>query len=214
MSTHTLCLEHNVGIALLREVGVHEPTLARAVLSSRNNTVVALVDQVLKLNAALLEHAADGACAVLRSLLVLAKGEQQGALVLPAVRQRILNRLENACDLVFHVDGTATPNVGVVHMSAKGGMRPVSLGAGHHGNHVHVTHEHDGFEGGVGTAKRHQQRMVDKLDLARREHVRPRLLHIGAQVVERLPVHRLGIHTRDGRKRQHAAQALARASFV
>lgn len=56
--------------------------------------------------------------------------------------------------------------------------------------------------------------MVDKLDLTRRKYVRPSLLHIRAQVVERLPVHRLGIHTRDGRKRQHAAQALARTSFV
>ena len=56
--------------------------------------------------------------------------------------------------------------------------------------------------------------MVDKLDLARRKHVRPGLLHIGAQVVEGLPVHRLGIHARDGRKRQRAAQALARAGLV
>ena len=56
--------------------------------------------------------------------------------------------------------------------------------------------------------------MVDKLDLARRKHARPGLLHIGAQVVEGLPVHHLGIHARDGRKRQHATQALARASFV
>ena len=156
MPAFTLRLEHDIGIALLREIGMHKPALARAVLGSRNDAVVALVDQVLKLNAALLEHAADGARAVLRSLLVLAKGEQQGALVLPAVRQRILNRLENACDLVFHIDGAATPNVGVVHMSAKGDMRPVSLGAGYHGNHVHVAHEHDGFEGRVGTAKRHQ----------------------------------------------------------
>ena len=76
--------------------------------------------------------------------------------MLPTVRQRILNRLENACDLVFHIDGAATPNVGVVHMSAKGGMRPVSLGAGYHGDHVHVAHEHNGLEGRVGTAKRHQ----------------------------------------------------------
>ena len=135
---------------------MHEPVLARAVLGSRNDAVVALVDQVLKLNAALLERAADGTCAVLRGFLVLAKGEQQGTLVLPAVRERILNRLENACDLVFHIDGAATPNVGVVHMSAKGGMRPVSLGAGYHGNHVHVAHEHNGLEGRVGTAKRHQ----------------------------------------------------------
>ncbi len=111
--------------------------------------------------------------------------------MLPAVRQCILNRLENTCDLVFHVDGTATPNVGVVHMPAKGDIRPVSLGAGHHGNHVHVAHEHDGLKGGVGTGKRHEQRMVDKLDLARRKYVRPGLLHIGAQVGERLPVHRL-----------------------
>ena len=156
MSTLTLRLEHDIGIALLREVGVHEPTLARAVLGIRNDAVVALVDQVFKFNAAFLEHAADCSRAVLRGFLVLAKSEQQGTLVLPAVRQRILNRLENACDLVFHVDGTATPNVGVVHMSAKGGIRPVSLGAGHHGDHVHVAHEHDGFEGGVGTAKCHQ----------------------------------------------------------
>ena len=135
---------------------MHKPALARAVLGSRNDAVVTLVDQVLKLNAALLERAADGACAALRSLLVLAKGQEQRALVLPTVRQRILDSLENACDLVFHVDRAATPNVGVVHVPAKGGMRPVSLGAGHHGDHVHVAHEHDGFEGGVGTAKRHQ----------------------------------------------------------
>lgn len=99
---------------------MHEPVLARAVLGSRNDAVVALVDQVLKLNAALLERAADGACAVLRSLLVLAKGQEQRALVLPTVCQRILNRLENACDLVFHIDSAATPNVGVVYMPAKG----------------------------------------------------------------------------------------------
>ena len=193
---------------------MHKPALARAVLGSRNNTVVTLVDQVFKFNTALLEHATDRPRAVLRGFLVLTKGDQQGTSVLPAVRQRILNRLENACDLVFHVDSTATPDVGVVHVPAKGGMCPVGLGTRHHGDHVHVAHEHDGFEGGVGTAKRHQQRMIDKLDLARREHVRPRLLHIGAQVVERLPVHRLGIHARDGRKRQHAAQALARAGLV
>ena len=135
---------------------MHKPALARAVLGSRNDAVVALVDQVLKLNAALFEHAADGTRTELRGFLVLAKSQQQGALVLPAVCERILNRLENACDLVFHIDGAATPNVGVVHMSAKGDMRPVSLGAGYHGNHVHVAHEHDGFEGRVGTAKRHQ----------------------------------------------------------
>ena len=93
-------------------------------------------------------------------------------------------------------------------------MRPVDLGTRYHGNHVHVAHEHNGFEDRIGTAQCHQQRVVDKLDLARRKHVRPGLLHIGAQVVERLPVHRLGIHARDGRKRQHATQALARASFV
>ena len=56
--------------------------------------------------------------------------------------------------------------------------------------------------------------MIDKLDLARRKHARPGLLHIGAQVIEGLPVHRLGIHARDGRKRQHAAQTLARAGLV
>ena len=156
MPALTLRLEHDIGIALLGKVGVHEPVLARAVLGSRNDAVVALVDQVLKLNAALLEHATDGACAVLRSLLVLAKGQEQRALVLPTVRQRILNRLENACDLVFHIDGAATPNVGVVYMPAKGGVRPIVLGAGHHGNHVHVAHEHNGLEGRVGTAKRHQ----------------------------------------------------------
>ena len=156
MPALTLRLEHDVGVALLGKVGMHKPALARAVLGSRNNTVVALVDQVFKFNAAFLEHAADCSRAVLRSFLVLAKGEQQRALVLPAVRQRILNRLENACDLVLHVDSAATPNVGVVHVATKGGMRPVSLGAGHHGDHVHVAHEHDGFEGGVGTAKRHQ----------------------------------------------------------
>ena len=99
-------------------------------------------------------------------------------------------------------------------MPAKGGVRPVGLGTRHHGDHVHVTHEHNGLKGRIAAGKRHQQRMVDKLDLARRKHARPGLLHIGAQVVEGLPVHRLGIHTRDGRKRQHAAQAFARASFV
>jgi len=99
-------------------------------------------------------------------------------------------------------------------MSAKGGIRPVSLGAGHHGDHVHVAHEHNGLESEVGAGKRHQQRMADELDLARREHARPRLLHVRAQVVERPPVHRLGIHARDGRKRQHTAQALARTSLV
>ena len=156
MPALTLRLEHNIGVALLREVGMHKPALARAVLGSWNDAVVTLVDQVLKLNAALLERAADGACAVLRSLLVLAKGQEQRALVLPTVRQRILNRLENACDLVFHIDGAATPNVGVVYMPAKGGVRPIVLGAGHHGNHVHVAHEHNGLEGRVGTAKRHQ----------------------------------------------------------
>ena len=56
--------------------------------------------------------------------------------------------------------------------------------------------------------------MVDKLDLTRCKYARPRLLHIGAQVVERLPVHRLGVHARDGRKRQHTAQALACAGLV
>ena len=148
--------EHDIGIALLREVGVHEPTLARAVLGSRNDAVVALVDQVLKLNAALLERAANGACTVLRGFLVLAKGQEQRALVLPTVRQRILDSLENACDLVLHVDRAAAPDVGVVHAPAKGGMRPVGLGTGHHGDHVHVAHEHNGPEGRVGTAKRHQ----------------------------------------------------------
>lgn len=135
---------------------MHKPALARAVLGSRNNTVVTLVDQVFKFNTALLEHATDGTCAVLRSLLVLAKGQEQRALVLPTVRQRILNRLENACDLVFHIDGAATPNVGVVYMPAKGSVRPVVLGTRHHGDHVHVTHEHNGLEGRVGTAKLHQ----------------------------------------------------------
>lgn len=134
--------------------------------------------------------------------------------MLPAVHQRILNRLENTCDLVFHVDSAATPNVGVVHLSAKGSMRPVGLGARHHGDHVHVAHEHNGLKSRIAAGKRHQQRMADKLDLARRKHVRPGLLHIGAQVVEGLPVHRLGIHARDGRKRQHAAQALARAGLI
>lgn len=167
MPARALCLEHNVGITLLSQVGVHEPTPARAVLGSRNDAVVTLVDQVLKFNTALLEHATDRPRAVLRGLLILAKSQQQGALVLPTVRQRILNRLENACDLILHVDSAATPNVGAVHMSAKGGVRPVGLGTRHHGDHVHVAHEHDGFEGGVGTAKRHQQRMADKLDLAR-----------------------------------------------
>ena len=76
--------------------------------------------------------------------------------MLPTVRQRILDSLENACDLVLHVDRAAAPDVGVVHAPAKGGMRPVSLGAGYHGNHVHVAHEHNGIEGRVGTAKRHQ----------------------------------------------------------
>ena len=56
--------------------------------------------------------------------------------------------------------------------------------------------------------------MVDELDLARRKHARPALLHIGAQVVKRLQVHRLGIHARNRRKRQHAAQALARADLI
>ena len=74
MPALTLRLEHNIGVALLGKVGMHKPALARAVLGSRNDAVVALVDQVLKLNAALLERAADGACAVLRRLLVLAKG--------------------------------------------------------------------------------------------------------------------------------------------
>ena len=135
---------------------MHKPALARAVLGSRNDTVVALVDQVLKLNAALLERAADGACAALRSLLVLAKSQQQGALMLPTVRQRILDGLENACDLVLHVDRAATPNVGVVHVPAKGGVRPVGLGTRHHGDHVHVAHEHNGLESRVGAGKRHQ----------------------------------------------------------
>ena len=156
MPALTLRLEYDIGVTLLREVGMHKPALARAILGSRNNTVVTLVDQIFKFNATLLEHTTDRPRAVLRGFLVLAKGEQQGTLVLPAVRERILNRLENACDLVFHIDGAATPNVGVVHMSAKGGMRPVSLGAGYHGNHVHVAHDHNGLEGRVGTAKRHQ----------------------------------------------------------
>lgn len=156
MSTRALCLEHDIGVAFLSQVGVHEPALACAVLGSRNNTVVTLVDQVFKFNAAFLERAADGACAVLRSLLVLAKGQEQRALVLPTVRQRILDSLENAYDLVLHVDRAAAPDVGVVHVATKGSMRPVSLGAGYHGNHVHVAHEHNGLEGRVGTAKRHQ----------------------------------------------------------
>ena len=101
MPTRALCLEHNVGITFLSQVGVHEPTLARAVLGSRSDAVIALIDQVLKLNAALLEHATDRPRAALRSFLVLAKDQEQRALVLPAVRQRILNRLENACDLVL-----------------------------------------------------------------------------------------------------------------
>ena len=214
MPTFALRLEHDIGIALLGQIGVHEPALARGILSGRDDAVVALVDQVLKLNAALLERAADGTRAVLRGLLVLTKGEQQRALVLPTVCKCILNRLENARDLVFHVDRAAAPDVGVVHVSAKGCVSPIFLGTRHHGDHVHVAHKHDGFEGGVGTAKRHQQRMVDKLDLTRRKHARPGLLHIRAQVVERPPVHRLGIHTRNRRKRQHAAQALACASLV
>lgn len=125
---------------------MHKPALARAVLGSRNDTVVTLVDQVFKFNTALLEHATDRPRAVLRGFLVLAKSQQQRTLVLPTVRQRILNRLENTCDLVFHVDGTAAPNVGVVHMSAKGGVRPIGLSTRHHGDHVHVTHEHNGLE--------------------------------------------------------------------
>ena len=193
---------------------MHEPALARGILGRWNDTVVALVDQVLKLNAALLERAADGTRAVLRGLLVLTKGEQQRALVLPTVCKCILNRLENACDLVFHVDCATTPNVGVVHVSAKGCVSPIFLGTRHHGDHVHVAHEHDGVERRIGAGKRHQQRMVDELNLARREHARPGLLHIGAQVGKRPPVHRLGIHARNRRKRQHAAQALARASLV
>ena len=156
MTTLTLRLEHDIGIALLREVGVHEPTLARAVLGIRNDAVVALVDQELELNTALLERAADGACTVLRCLLVLAKGQEQRALVLPTVRQRILDSLENACDLVLHVDRSTAPDVGVVHVPAKGGVRPVGLGTRHHGDHVHVAHEHNGLEGRVGTAKCHQ----------------------------------------------------------
>ena len=156
MPAFTLRLEHDIGIALLREVGMHKPALARAILGIRNDAVVALVDQVFKFNTALLEHTTDRSRAVLRGFLVLAKGEQQGALVLPAVRQRILNRLENACDLVFHVDSATTPDVGVVHVPAKGVVRPVGLGTRHHGNHVHVAHEHNGLEVRVGTAKRHQ----------------------------------------------------------
>ena len=206
--------QHDIGVALLREIGVHKPALARAVLGSRNDAVVALVDQVFKFNTALLEHAADGTRTELRGFLVLAKGEQQRTLVLPTVRQCILNRLENARDLVFHVDRAAAPNVGVVHVPAKGGMCPVGLGTRHHGDHVHVAHEHDGAERRIGAGKRHQQRMVDELNLARREHARPGLLHIVAQVVERPPVHRLGIHTRNRRKRQHTAQALACAGLV
>ena len=156
MSTRALCLEHDIGVALLGKVGMHKPALARAVLGSRNDAVVALVDQVLKLNAALLEHAADGACAVLRSLLVLAKGQQQRALVLPTVRQRILDSLENTCDLVLHVDRAAAPDVGVVHVPAKGGVRPVGLGPRHHGDHVHVAHEHNGLKSRIAAGKRHQ----------------------------------------------------------
>ena len=156
MSTRALCLEHNVGITFLSQVGVHEPTLARAVLGSRNDAVVALVDQVLKLNAAPLERTANGACSVLRSLLVLAKGQEQRALVLPTVRQRILDSLENACDLVFHVDRAAAPDVGVVHAPAKGGVRPVGLSTRHHGNHIHVAHEHNGLKGRIAAGKRHQ----------------------------------------------------------
>ena len=174
-----LRLEHDIGIALLGKIGMHKPTRTCAVLGSRNDTIVALVNQVLKLNAALFERTTDGTRAVLRGLLVLAKGEQQRALVLPTMRQRILNRLENARDLVFHVNGAATPNVGVVHVTAKGSVRPVGLSARHHGDHVHVAHEHDRLEGGVGAGKRHEQRMVDELDLARRKHARPGLLHIG-----------------------------------
>ena len=102
------------------------------------------------------ERTADGACAALRRLLVLAKGQEQRPLVLPTVRQRKLDSLENACDLVLHVDRSTAPDVGVVHVPAKGGMRPVSLGARHHGNHIHVAHEHNGLEVRVGTAKRHQ----------------------------------------------------------
>ena len=156
MPALALRLEHNIGVALLGKVGMHKPALARAVLGSRNDTVVTLVDQVFKFNTALLEHATDRPRAVLRGFLVLAKSQQQRTLVLPTVRQRILNRLENARDLVFHVDGAATPNVGVVHMSAKGSVRPVSLGAGHHGDHVHVTHEHNGLESRIAAGKRHQ----------------------------------------------------------
>ena len=148
--------QHDIGVALLREIGMHKPTLARAVLGSRNDTVVTLVDQVFKFNTALLERAADGTRTELRGFLVLAKGEQQGALVLPIVRQRILDSLENACDLILHVDSAATPNVGVVHVAAKGGVRPVGLGTRHHGDHVHVAHEHNGLESRVGAGKRHQ----------------------------------------------------------
>ena len=68
---------------------------------------------------------------------------------------------------VFYIDSAATPNVGVVYMPAKGGVRPVVLGTRHHGDHVHVTHEHNGLECGGGAGKRHQQRMIDELDLTR-----------------------------------------------
>ena len=156
MPALALRLEHDIGVALLGKVGMHKPALARAVLGSRNNTVVTLVDQVFKFNTALLEHATDRPRAVLRGFLVLAKSQQQGALVLPAVHQRILNRLENACDLVLHVDRAAAPNVSVVHVPAKGGVRPVDLGTRHHGDHVHVAHEHNGLESRVGAGKRHQ----------------------------------------------------------
>ena len=154
--------------------------------------LVILVDQVLKLNAALLEHAANGTRAALRGLLILAKGQQQGSFVLPAVRQRILNGLQDACDLVFHIDGAATPNIGVVHVPAKGIVRPVCLGARHHGNHVHVAHEHDRLEGGVDAGKRHEQRMVDELDLARRKHAGrdPALERIRAEFRNQHTAHR------------------------
>ena len=157
MPALALRLEHDIGIALFGQVGMHKPALARAVLGSRNDTVVTLVDQELELNTALLEHAADSSSAVLRGFLVLAKGEQQRTLVLPTVRQRILNRLENACDLILHVDSAATPDVGVVHVPAKGGVRPVGLGTRHHGNHIHVAHEHNGLKGRIAAGKRHQQ---------------------------------------------------------
>ena len=73
-----------------------------------------------------------------------------------------------------------------------------------------------GLRAGSGTAKRHQQRMVDKLDLAhRRTRAARPAAYVGAQVVRTAassppPASMLEMVG----KRQHAAQALARASFV